>query len=310
MIIIIALQLALAQWIMAAPYDIILDPGYGGSDPGKLTYIDTLGEKDINLQVGKALESRFHDELPMYSNYFTRLIDTFLELTDRANIANDSMARAFISIHHNGPSKITQYITQLYSASLDVCAGPHQGEARDTTSMLARKIALMIRDAFGYPIHDTCPWQTGDIYSVLCRTTMPSSISEASLISVNSEAYLFSIPSYSHPEWSDHAGDEAFAISSAFVSWFVNNGIGNADYEYYSIQHNAVCSLMFDFDRKALPYEWCWPSGVFPLTVHFNDTSTHNPSSWKSCPHWLCRWRAVAEEAESNCQIDCYGNPF
>ena len=67
MIIIIALQLALAQWIMAAPYDIILDPGHGGTDPGTIgirSNGDPIYEKGINLQVGLALKFRLDNEFP------------------------------------------------------------------------------------------------------------------------------------------------------------------------------------------------------------------------------------------------------
>lgn len=81
------------------PFIVVLDAGHGGKDPGKIT---TFGynEKDIALdvvlRVGKQLE-KSNDIKVIY----TRKRDVFLELRQRAAIANKADADLFVSIHCN-----------------------------------------------------------------------------------------------------------------------------------------------------------------------------------------------------------------
>ncbi len=79
---------------------IVLDAGHGGKDPGALgtgRYPKT--EKhialDVVLKVGKYLEKNF----PNMKVLYTRTGDTFPSLKDRTNLANNSNADLFISIH-------------------------------------------------------------------------------------------------------------------------------------------------------------------------------------------------------------------
>lgn len=79
---------------------IVLDAGHGGKDPGALgtgRYPKT--EKhialDVVLKVGKYLEKNF----PNMKVLYTRTRDTFPSLKDRTNLANNSNADLFISIH-------------------------------------------------------------------------------------------------------------------------------------------------------------------------------------------------------------------
>ncbi|MBH0161714.1 cell wall-binding repeat-containing protein [Fictibacillus sp. 26RED30] len=76
---------------------IVLDPGHGGTDPGAIG--NGLKEKDVVLDVG--LQSK---ELLKNSGariVMTRSTDTFITLTNRANVGNKSSADSFISIHAN-----------------------------------------------------------------------------------------------------------------------------------------------------------------------------------------------------------------
>lgn len=79
---------------------IVLDAGHGGKDPGALgtgRYPKT--EKhialDVTLKVGKYLEEAF----PEMKVIYTRTGDTFPTLKDRTDLANNSNADLFISIH-------------------------------------------------------------------------------------------------------------------------------------------------------------------------------------------------------------------
>ena len=81
------------------PFKVVLDAGHGGKDPG--TMRGSIREKDIVLDVvlrlGKLLEQ--HNSVKVV---YTRKTDVFIELRERANIANKAKANLFISVHCNG----------------------------------------------------------------------------------------------------------------------------------------------------------------------------------------------------------------
>lgn len=77
---------------------VVIDPGHGGKDPGAIGR-SGLKEKDVVLDIAKYLR----DELKScgVEAVMTRSSDVFIPLETRAEIANDSGADLFISIHVN-----------------------------------------------------------------------------------------------------------------------------------------------------------------------------------------------------------------
>ncbi len=90
-------------WSQAAPLNdewvVVIDAGHGGKDPG--TVGPKSREKNINLAValktGKYIKENLRDVKVIY----TRDDDTFIELDERAHVANRNKADIFISIHSN-----------------------------------------------------------------------------------------------------------------------------------------------------------------------------------------------------------------
>ncbi len=82
---------------------VVIDAGHGGKDPGCNGV--SCKEKDvalaIALKLGKLIEENCKDVKVIY----TRKIDVFVELEDRAEIANKNKADLFISIHCNAAGK-------------------------------------------------------------------------------------------------------------------------------------------------------------------------------------------------------------
>ncbi len=82
------------------PFVLVLDAGHGGHDVGARGVADY--EKnialDITLEVGKLIEKKFKDEVKVI---YTRKDDRFIELYERADIANRHHADLFVSIHCN-----------------------------------------------------------------------------------------------------------------------------------------------------------------------------------------------------------------
>ncbi|MDP5081722.1 MAG: N-acetylmuramoyl-L-alanine amidase, partial [Winogradskyella sp.] len=80
---------------------VVLDAGHGGGDSGNIG--NGHSEKNIalkvTLEVGKSLEQN-----PNIKVIYTRKTDVFVELFERANIANKADADLFVSIHCNAHS--------------------------------------------------------------------------------------------------------------------------------------------------------------------------------------------------------------
>jgi N-acetylmuramoyl-L-alanine amidase len=82
---------------------IVIDPGHGGKDPGCSGSFHK--EKDVSLAVALKLGKLIEENLKDVKVIFTRTTDVFVELEDRAQIANKAKADLFISIHCNAAGK-------------------------------------------------------------------------------------------------------------------------------------------------------------------------------------------------------------
>ena len=89
--------LALITEVGAKEFTLVIDAGHGGHDtgaPGKFSK-----EKDINLKTALAFGEYVEKNCPDVKVIYTRKKDVFVELKDRAGIANKAKADLFISIH-------------------------------------------------------------------------------------------------------------------------------------------------------------------------------------------------------------------
>lgn len=80
-------------------FTLVLDAGHGGHDSGAIgTYSK---EKNINLNVALKVGELILKNCPDVKVIFTRKTDVFVDLHERAAIANHAKANLFISIHTN-----------------------------------------------------------------------------------------------------------------------------------------------------------------------------------------------------------------
>lgn len=80
-------------------FTVVIDAGHGGKDPGARG--SSINEKAINLAVALKLGSLISEKHRDVKVIYTRKTDVFIELDERANIANRNKADLFISIHTN-----------------------------------------------------------------------------------------------------------------------------------------------------------------------------------------------------------------
>lgn len=113
---------------------IVIDAGHGGKDPG--THGAISKEKDVVLVVAKKLGGYINEYLPDVKVIYTRSKDEFIELEERAEIANKRDADVFISIHANAVSRSSIYGTETYVMGLDKSEGNFNIAKRENSVIL------------------------------------------------------------------------------------------------------------------------------------------------------------------------------
>lgn len=119
------------------PFIVVLDAGHGGKDPGRPTsfgYKEKDIALDIVLRVGKQLENIDDVEV-----IYTRKRDVFLELRQRAAIANKADADLFISVHCNAHN------TQAYGTETYVL-GLHRNDSNFRVAQQENEVIFMEDD--------------------------------------------------------------------------------------------------------------------------------------------------------------------
>ncbi len=95
---------------------VVIDAGHGGKDPGTVGKV--FKEKDVVLNIALKVGEYIEKNVPNVKVVYTRKTDKFIELAERAAIANRNKADLFISIHANAISNPQTYGTETWVMGL------------------------------------------------------------------------------------------------------------------------------------------------------------------------------------------------
>jgi N-acetylmuramoyl-L-alanine amidase len=115
---------------------VVIDAGHGGKDPGAIGYSKSY-EKNITLAVSLKLGELIRKNYPDIKVVYTRDKDEFIELHDRASIANKHSADLFISIHCNSSADKNVTGAEVY------CLGLHRTEANLEVAKRENSVILL-----------------------------------------------------------------------------------------------------------------------------------------------------------------------
>jgi N-acetylmuramoyl-L-alanine amidase len=95
---------------------VVLDAGHGGKDPGAEAFDGSYYEKEINLKILLYVKELLDKE--NIKVYYTRTDDRTIYLNPRVNLANETEADLFISIHCNSSeSSLPRGLEVLYKSN-------------------------------------------------------------------------------------------------------------------------------------------------------------------------------------------------
>jgi len=157
---------------------VVIDPGHGGKDPGAIAR-SGLQEKLVNLSVGRTVASLLRRRGVHVK--MTREDDRFIELDERADIANRLRADLYVSIHSDSASNRAACGFTIYVAR--------------SASGHALKLAKAVERRMGKSGALARTTRRAD-YRVLVRTACPAVLVELGFLSNQGESAKLADPNY------------------------------------------------------------------------------------------------------------------
>lgn len=150
-------------------HTVVIDAGHGGRDPGA---VGKQGkEKDIALSIALKLGNYIEKNIPDVKVIYTRKQDVFVELHERARIANEAEADLFVSIHVNALQKPEVHGT------LTLVLGQHRADENLDVAMRENSVILLEEDyETTYEGFDPTSTESYIMFSLMQKTYFKQSI--------------------------------------------------------------------------------------------------------------------------------------
>lgn len=170
---------------------VVIDPGHGGFDPGKVGVNDVL-EKDINLSISKKLKEKLEaegievlmtrsEDCGLYSSTDSNKKRT--DMQKRVEIINTSNAAIAVSIHQNSFSQESSKGAQVF-----------YHESSEKGKVLGETLQEVIKSEIADGNHRVA--KSNDSYYMLRKTQCPLVIVECGFLSNYEEAKLLTEDEY------------------------------------------------------------------------------------------------------------------
>jgi N-acetylmuramoyl-L-alanine amidase len=176
---------AVTAFEAGTPYRIktvVIDPGHGGHDAGCIG--SSAREKHIVLEVALKLGKLIQTHYPDVKVVYTRTRDVFVELHQRAAIANKARADLFISIHANASESHTALGTETFVMGL------HKTEENLAVARRENAVILYEKDYKNkYDGYDPNSPEAHIIFNLFQKAFMEQSLLLASKIQNEFEEY-------------------------------------------------------------------------------------------------------------------------
>lgn len=186
---------------------VVLDPGHGGKDPGKVGADEEL-EKDINLAISLKVREKLEED--GMEVVMTREEDVMLsdgdadnkkleDLNSRIDIINEQQPAIAVSIHQNSYSDPAVRGAQVFYFT-------HSDKGKQAAEALQKELLEFDRE-------NTRDIKANDTYYLLKKTEVPTVIVECGFLSCPGEAELLTDKAYQE--------ELAGAIAKGIESWVV-----------------------------------------------------------------------------------------
>ncbi len=116
---------------------VVIDAGHGGHDHGCM--YGGASEKKVTLEVALKVGKQIEALIPDVKVIYTRTEDNFVELWERAGVANRNNADLFVSIHCNANKKLEVFGTETFSMGLHKSEGNLAVAKRENDVILLEK---------------------------------------------------------------------------------------------------------------------------------------------------------------------------
>lgn len=181
---------------------IVIDPGHGGRDPGKVGVHGEL-EKDINLNIALKLKEFLslndihvvmirEEDVGLYSESDSN--KKVVDMRNRVDIINSSGAVLAVSIHQNSFTEESVNGAQVFYYS-------KSEEGKNYAEIMQNQLIRSLQNS------NTKQARGNDSYYMLTKTTCPIVIVESGYLSNGKEAALLATEAYQEKlAWSIHLG--------------------------------------------------------------------------------------------------------
>ena len=169
---------------------VVLDPGHGGRDPGKVGVGDVL-EKDLNLAIAKKVKkilekdglevimTREKDEMLCSEDASNKKVE---DLKNRIELINSNEPAVTVSIHQNSYPDETVKGSQIFYFT-------HSAEGKEAAERMQEEFLAAFPD-------NTRELKANDTYYLLKKTEVPTIIVECGFLSNSEETKLLSQDEY------------------------------------------------------------------------------------------------------------------